>query len=121
MSTTLENFIERIRAGQPVEFEETLDLIARQYVYMPARFLNGLGEDVLVNEPGQNEGSCKIFSFARLQGLTEQETLVLFGRYYRNDVLEHPEASDHKNIRNFIQYGWQGICFETEALMPRGA
>jgi len=121
MSTTLENFIERIRAGQPVEFEETLDLIARYYVYTPARFVNGLEENALVNEPGQNEGSCKIFSFARLQGLTERETLALFGRYYRNDVLEHPEASDHKNIRNFIRHGWQGIRFQTEALMPHGA
>lgn len=119
MSTTLERYFERVRAGQPVEFGETMDLISRFYVYTPARFVNGLGEDALINEPGQNEGSCKIFSLARRHGLVEQETLALFGRYYRIDVLEHPEARDHQNIRNFMRYGWPGIRFETEALRPR--
>jgi hypothetical protein len=121
MSTTLESFIERVRAGQPVEFEETLDIISRFYDYTPTRFLNGLGKDALVNEPGQNEGSCKIFSLARRQGLAVHETLALFGRYYRNDVLAHPDGSDHKNIRNFMRHGWRGIHFETEALKRRDA
>ena len=38
------------------------------------------------------------------------------GDYYRVDVLQHPDATDHQNIRQFIQYGWAGITFEGCAL-----
>jgi hypothetical protein len=119
MTEALETFLSRVKAGQPVAFRETLDTIASHYDYRPARFANGLGEDRLVNEPGQNEGSCKLFSFARLQELSEPETLALFGEYYRDEVLPNPGGEGHKNIRNFMKYGWEGIAFEGEALTPR--
>ena len=32
----------------------------------------------------------------------EMETLSLFGHYYRDDVMGHPEGDDHRNIRNFL-------------------
>ncbi len=46
-------------------------------------------------------------------------TLNLFGAFYREDVLKNPEGTDHQNIRNFIEFGWDGIAFEGEALKKK--
>jgi hypothetical protein len=119
MPLSLESFIAHVKSGQPVAFRDTLDAIAAHYDYRPTRFSNGLGDDALLNEPGQNEGSCKIFAFARLHGLSEPDTLALFGEYYRDEVLPDPSGQGHRNIRNFMKYGWKGIAFEGEALAPR--
>jgi hypothetical protein len=83
---------------------------------VPTTFTNGAGDYSVTNNAGDNEGSCKIFAFAKLHSLTEEQTLHCFGRYYREDVLNHPENNDHTNIRLFIKYGWQHILFEDEAL-----
>jgi len=72
-----------------------------------------------VNSAGTNEGSCKIFAFALIHQLSEQQTLNLFGDYYRIDVLTDPNGSGHQNIRNFIRDGWQGIDFKNVALTFR--
>lgn len=119
MISKIQAFVDAVKAGQSVEFQDTMAIIAECYAYTPVRYSNGLGEDRLVNEPGTNEGSCKIFSFGRLNGLSEAETLALFGRYYREDVLGHPAGADHQNIRRFMKHGWAGIFFENEALKPR--
>jgi hypothetical protein len=73
----------------------------------------------LLNDAGKNNGSCKLFSFARLNKLSPQQTLHCFGAYYRDDVLKHPEGTDHQNIRNFIKTGWAGIEFSGSALTPK--
>jgi len=88
-----------------VEFSDVMLVIATYYDYSAITFNNG----DLVNEAGSNEGSCKIFAFAQLQQLDQAQTLACFGQYYRDDVLKHPDASDHGNIRRFIQHGWSGI------------
>ena len=116
MSDVLNTFLEQVRSGQPVEFQDTMDVIAAHYDYTPTRFCNGLGVDPQVNEAGTNEGSCRIFAFASLHCLDVTETLALFGRYYREDVLGHPEALDHRNIRQFMQDGWAGIVFDGKPL-----
>ena len=56
-------------------------------------------------------GSAKILSLGKLTGLSETETLNLFGRFYRQDVLENPEGTDHANIRNLIKGGWGCVDF----------
>lgn len=113
---TLEMFLARLhKEPLAIEFAETLNIINAYYTYTPTAFSNG----ALVNEAGSNEGSCKIFAFARLNGLTEAQTLACFGKYYREDVLGNPEGVDHQNIRNFIQHGWKGIEFEDEALTAK--
>lgn len=109
---TVNDFLTQIKANTPVNFSDTMAVISENYAYQPTAFRNGL----LENAAGQNEGSCKIFAFARLHGLTEVQTLQLFGDYYRIDVLENPNATDHQNIRQFMQHGWSGISFENEAL-----
>ena len=112
------DFLQRVKSGQPVEFQETIALIAEHYDYQPTEFSNGLQQSV-VNEAGRNEGSCKIFAFAKLQQLTVEQTLALFGDYYRQDVLGNPAGNDHQNIRNFMRDGWDGIVFNGEALQAK--
>jgi hypothetical protein len=102
-------------APDTIAFNDTMAVIDKLYEFTPTAFKNG---DFL-NEVGKNNGSCKLFSFARLQNLTQQQTLQCFGDYYRNDVLKHPDAMDHQNIRNFIKTGWDGIEFSGNALTPK--
>ena len=97
-----------------IKFTDTISVVDSHYEFTPTAFRNG----ELQNAAGQNSGSFKLFSFARLQNLTKAQTLSCFGDYYRVDVLQHPDATDHQNIRNFIRFGWDGIEFESEALKP---
>lgn len=100
---------------ETINFKEVIAYIDEHYDFVPTKFMNGAA----VNEAGENNGSCKVFSFAKLKGLNEGETLALFGDFYRTDVLKNPEGSDHQNIRNFMQYGWDGIVFEGQALAEK--
>lgn len=102
-------------APETVEFAEVIAVIGDHYHYTPTRFTNGNA----VSEAGTNEGSCKIFAFARLQGLTEAQALACFGKFYRDDVLKHPQGTDHANIRNFMQTGWAGVQFAGQPLQAR--
>lgn len=106
-------------APADISFEQVIKTIDEHYEYTPTRFTNGQGAMQVISEAGSNEGSCKIFAFGLLAGLDEAETLACFGRYYREDVLEHPEGQDHMNIRSFIRYGWAGIHFDGQALASR--
>lgn len=111
--------IEKIKSQpEQVAFAEVIATISAHYQYTPTAFRNGVGEDVVASAAGTNEGSCKIFAFARLNDLSESETLACFGDYYRVDVLQHPEGSDHGNIRTFMKYGWAGIEFDGVVLVP---
>lgn len=98
-----------------IEFAQTMAVIDAYYDYSPAAFRNGSTH----NAAGSNEGSCKIFAFAQLNKLDETATLALFGSYYRQDVLANPEGTDHANIRNFMQHGWAGICFDNTVLVEK--
>jgi hypothetical protein len=100
---------------ESVAFNDTIAVIDALYEFTPTSFKNGS----FLNEAGKNNGSCKLFSFARLHGLSQQQTLNCFGAYYRDDVLNYPEGTDHQNIRNFIQTGWAGLEFSGDALTPK--
>ncbi|MFC1602635.1 HopJ type III effector protein [Pseudomonadota bacterium] len=109
----LDAFLQTVKENpETVEFNQTIALIDETYKFVPTTFHNG----DLVNEAGQNSGSCKIFAFGQLHNLSEQQTLACFGHYYREEVLQHPDGSNHQNIRNFIKTGWTGIKFSSEAL-----
>jgi hypothetical protein len=112
---TLNDFLAQIKANALVSFTESIAVISENYDYSQTAFRNGSVE----NAAGQNEGSCKIFAFAKLHDLTEIQTLSLFGDYYRIDVLQNSDATDHQNIRQFMQHGWAGIMFENEALKAK--
>lgn len=102
-----------------VQFDQVQQAIAAHYHYTPTAFDNGIGEDSVHNAAGQNEGSCRLFGFAQLQTLSEQQTLHCFGHFYREHVLGNPDGSDHANIRTFMRHGWAGIRFAGHALTPR--
>jgi len=117
----VESMLEQIKANpKDVSFEEVMSVISEHYDYQPVLFTNGITGDQVVNKAGENEGSCKIFAFAKLHELSESETLACFGKYYRNDVLQNEEGDDHANIRTFIRHGWKGIAFEQPALVAKG-
>lgn len=99
-------------SAESVQFNDVIAVIDANYEFTPTAFTNG----GTANEAGQNNGSCKIFAFGKLNNLSEAATLACFGDFYRKDVLEHPDAEDHQNIRNFMKSGWQGVEFEGNAL-----
>lgn len=109
----IESFLEKLNSSpESISFTDTMSVIDENYDFTPSKFSNS----GLTNAADENNGSCKIFSFAKTHQLTELLTLNCFGDYYRKDVLEHPDATDHKNIRNFIKEGWAGIEFTSPAL-----
>ena len=95
-------------------FAAVLAFIETQYRHQPTAFKNG---DVY-NEATQNQGSARVFAFARLHNLNRQDTLRLFAEHYQS-VLAQPEGSDHQNIRQFMRHGWAGIKLEGQALVAR--
>lgn len=110
---SVDELLQQVRSEpDTIEFDQVMAVIAQCYDYTATGFRNG----EVLNPAGSNEGSCKIFAFAQLNNLTEMQTLALFGRYYREDVLGHPAADDHANIRNFLLDGWLGIRFDGQAL-----
>jgi len=97
------------------DLKELIAYVDAHYAFTPTAFVNGDTR----NAAGENNGSCKLFAFARAQGWSKERTLGAFGHFYFDHVLKHPEGTDHRNIRNFMTYGWDGIRFEGEALKPR--
>ena len=102
-------------ASEEIDFKEVIAFIDENYDFTPTKFTNGK----TVNEANENNGSCKVFSFAKVNHLSKEETLSLFGTFYRQDVLKNPDGNDHQNIRNFMEFGWDGISFEGEALSKK--
>lgn len=114
---TLDTLLLQLKeAPEAIEFSDVIAVIDEYYHYSATRFNNGSADDHIVNNAGENEGSCKIFSFAKIQDLDKNQTLNCFGQYYRSDVLENPDERNHANIRTFMNHGWDGIRFENRAL-----
>jgi hypothetical protein len=107
------SFLEKLKqTPSAITFPETIAVIEENYDFTPTAFDNGIQQ----NAAGENSGSCKLFAFAKLQNLSQAETLACFGGYYFEEVVGNPEGTNHQNIRNFIKTGWNGIQFEGEAL-----
>ena len=119
LTMSLNEFLSRLKQSEAISFDETMDVINEHYDYTPCEFQNGEGKDRLTNGPDENQGSCKIFAFAKLHNLSEELTLSLFGDFYRKDVLKQPKGKNHANIRTFLKYGWRGIKFVSNPLSSR--
>lgn len=118
--TAVKVFIDKLKnEPESISFSDTMALVEENFDYTRARFTNGSGEACVINDAGSNEGSCKIFALGKLLQLEEAQTLHCFGDYYRVDVLQNPEGSDHANIRNFMRDGWSGISFDSESLKSK--
>ncbi len=112
----LKAFLDKLQSSpESIEFQDTMAVIEAAYLYSPTAFTNG----ELVNQAGENEGSCKLFAFAKLHELSEEKALACFGAFYCEDVLQNPDSDNHQNIRNFMKTGWDGITFENEALKTK--
>ncbi|MGB7182685.1 MAG: HopJ type III effector protein [Burkholderiaceae bacterium] len=109
----VENLLEQVRNHpETIQFPDVIVAIDKNYEYSPQGFSNG----GIRNEAGTNEGSCKILAFARMHELSAAQALALFGDYYRIDVLQNPNGTDHANIRNFIEFGWSQLTFDGTVL-----
>jgi len=112
----LQDFLTQLNtAPESIEFDDTMAVIEANYTFSPTAFTNGDTD----NEAGQNNGSCKILAFGQLHNLSVEQTLACFGKFYREDVLNHPQAEDHQNIRNFMQSGWDKVSFKGKALSTK--
>lgn len=110
----IDAFLEKLKqTPHSIAFTDTIATIEENYTFTPTAFQNGNQ----ANAAGENSGSCKLFAFAKAQNLTKGETLTCFGAYYYEDVLKNPEGTDHQNIRNFMNFDWDGIQFEGDALV----
>ena len=88
-----------------------MQVIENYYTFNPTAFKNG----DIINNAGENNGSCKLFAFAMHQEFTKEATLFSFGEHYQT-VLADKNGASHQNIRNFMQTGFKGLSFENEAL-----
>ncbi len=110
---SIQTFLEKLKeTPESITFPETIAVIEENYDFTPTAFENGNTH----NAAGTNSGSCKLFAFAQLQNLSQDETLACFGAFYRDEVLGDPEGTNHQNIRNFMQTAWDGIAFYGDAL-----
>lgn len=110
MTKTIDILLQKLKENK-AQFTDVIATVDSLYNHTPTAFKNGGA----YNEASQNQGSAKVFTFAKLNNLTKEDTLLLFAEHYQS-VLNTPEATDHQNIRQFMQNGWEGIEFEGEAL-----
>jgi len=113
MDIQLTNLLSVLKHGAKT-FKDVITHIETEYTHQPTAFKNGEA----YNTAEQNQGSAKVFSFAKLNNLSEDDTLQLFAEHYQS-VLDQPTATDHQNIRQFMANGWAGIAFEGEALTAK--
>ncbi|WP_130804087.1 HopJ type III effector protein [Acinetobacter ihumii] len=103
----------QLENGQ-AKFSDVLAHIEARFNHTPTAFKNGQQH----NAATENQGSAKVFSFAQIEGLDQAQTLSLFAEHYAA-VVSTPEGTDHQNIRQFMQHGWDGISFEGQALTTK--
>mmetsp|Transcript_3682 Transcript_3682/g.7719 ORF Transcript_3682/g.7719 Transcript_3682/m.7719 type:complete len:213 (+) Transcript_3682:44-682(+) len=102
--------------GSDIMFKDVIEMIEKNYETGLLEFKNG----DLLNKQGENEGSANILSYAALSNLDKENTLKLWGEYYR-DVKANPDGTDHQNIRNFMKTGWEGVPFENGISLTKKA
>lgn len=113
---TENEFINQLkRDPSSIEFSDSMGVIDQNYHFSAIAFTIGSQD----NNAGENQGSCKLIAFAKHHELEVEQTLNMFGAYYRDDVLKNPEGDDHQNIRNFMASGWDGVSFDGDALVKK--
>ncbi|KGE13376.1 HopJ type III effector protein [Sphingobacterium deserti] len=113
MSEKINILLENLQAKK-IQFADVIAFIEESYLHTATAFKNGQ----TTNTADQNQGSAKVFAFAGLNNLSKEQTLSLFAEHY-DAVLGNPEGTDHQNIRQFREHGWDGITFEGKALQPK--
>jgi hypothetical protein len=113
MNIQLQSVLESLKKNA-IQFDQVITLINTHYQHHSTAFKNG----DTYNEATQNQGSARVFAFAKLNNLSTEDTLSLFAEHYQT-VLATPDAADHQNIRQFMIHGWPGIAFEGEPLVAK--
>ena len=108
-----QELLKQLQSGE-AKFADVIAFIETRYTHTPTAFQNGKQH----NAATENQGSAKVFSFAKLNGLDQSQTLSLFAEHYAA-VLATPEATDHQNIRQFMLNGWDGVQFDGVALTAK--
>ena len=112
---TIDELVRALDSASPdFVFADVMSAIDGAFSSTPCAFDNGVQK----NSASENQGSCKVFAFARQAGLDEEQTLRLFAEHYRS-VLDDPQGSAHGNIRAFMQSGWDGVTLHGNPLTPR--
>ena len=102
----MSKLVEQIKNKEIIVFNDLIALIDKEYDYQNSAFKNGDIE----NSKDENQGSGKVFYFAKKCNLDKEQTLYCFGEHYQN-VLANPDLDNHQNIRNFMVYGWDKLQF----------
>lgn len=110
---SLNQLLQQLSAKQ-ITFKDVLAFIEANYDYTPSAFKNGNQQ----NAETENQGSARVLFFAKLHNLTKEDALSLFAEHY-DAVLATPEDTDHQNIRQFQQLGWNGLSFEKDVLVSK--
>jgi hypothetical protein len=105
MKDRINSLLEGLK-NHTITFKEVLEFIETDITHVPTAFKNGEA----FNEATQNQGSAKVFTFAKKHEMSAADALYLFAEHYQA-VLATPEAADHQNIRQFMIHGWQGLQF----------
>ena len=105
--------LQQLQNGE-AKFADVLAHIEAHFVHTPTAFQNGAQS----NAATENQGSAKVLSYAKIEGLNQADTLSLFAEHYAA-VLNTPEGTDHQNIRQSMQHGWDGVAFEGKALQAK--
>lgn len=113
MNEQVQSLLNQLKQNE-LAFNQVIDFINAHYQHQPTAFRNGDA----YNEDSQNQGSARVFAFAQLNNLSKEDTLCLFAEHYQA-VLANLDGTDHQNIRQFMQHGWQGIDFKGQALLSK--
>ncbi len=109
----VQELLNQLQHGE-AKFADVLAHIEARFEHTATAFKNGQQH----NAATENQGSAKVFSFAKIEGLDQAQTLSLFAEHYAA-VVATPEGTDHQNIRQFMQHGWDGVSFEHQALTAK--
>lgn len=109
----INNLLKSLRV-QKLAFKDVLSFIEQHYLCKTSAFRNGLQN----NKENENQGSARVLYFAKLNNLSQEDTLLLFAEHYAA-VLQTPDGTDHQNIRQFQLNGWESVYFEDEVLVAK--
>jgi hypothetical protein len=71
MNTQLTALLEGLKANT-ITFKDVIEFIEARYTHTPTAFKNGEA----YNEATQNQGSAKVFTFAQINNLSKEDTLL---------------------------------------------
>lgn len=107
-----QELLAQLQAGT-AKFSDVLAYIEARYQHTPTAFQNG----AQYNAATENQGSAK-FSLCQVTRFRPSTNFKFICRTLRI-CISYPRGTDHQNIRQFMQNGWDGVKFEGQALTEK--